>query len=146
MKIVLQRVKKASIEIGGEVHCRIDRGVCLLVGVEKGDSPAEASRLANKIADLRIFPDAQGKMNLSLLDKGGQVLAVSQFTLAGSTAKGRRPSFDEAEEPQRAEKIFDGFVQDMENAGLPVEKGVFGAKMDVCLINDGPVTFILFSG
>ncbi len=145
MKIVLQRVKKASVEIGGKVHCRIDQGVCLLVGVEKGDSLDEANRVANKIVDLRIFPDAQGKMNLSLLEKGGKVLAVSQFTLAGSTAKGRRPSFDKAEEPQRAERIFDSFVQEIKDSGLEVEKGVFGALMDVCLINDGPVTFILSS-
>ncbi|MCJ7580063.1 MAG: D-aminoacyl-tRNA deacylase [Candidatus Aminicenantes bacterium] len=145
MKIVLQRVKKASVEIGGKVHCRIDQGVCLFVGVEKGDSLDEATRLAQKIVDLRIFPDAQGKMNLSLLEKRGKVLAVSQFTLAGSTAKGRRPSFDRAEEPQLAEKIFDSFVQKIKDSGLEVEKGVFGALMEVCLINDGPVTFILAS-
>ena len=144
MKVILQRVKKASVEIRGEVHCRINQGVCLLVGVEKGDSLDEAYRIANKIVDLRIFPDKQG-MNLSLLDNGGEVLAVSQFTLAGSTAKGRRPSFDKAEEPQRAEVILNSFVQKMKDRGLEVEKGVFGALMDVCLINDGPVTFILSS-
>ena len=143
MKVVLQRVKQASVEIGGRLHCRIGQGVCLLVGVEKGDSMDDADRAANKIVDLRIFPDEQGKMNLSLLDKGGQVLAVSQFTLAGSTAKGRRPSFDKAEEPERAKRIFNSFVQKMKDRGLEVEKGVFGALMDVCLINDGPVTFIL---
>lgn len=145
MKIVLQRVKKASVEIEGKVYCRIEQGVCLLVGVEKGDSLDAANRLANKIVDLRIFSDAQGKMNLSLLENGGKVLAVSQFTLAGSTAKGRRPSFDKAEEPQRAEKVFDSFVQKIKDSGLEVEKGVFGALMNVCLINDGPVTFILSS-
>jgi len=145
MKIVLQRVKKASVEIEGKVYCRIEQGVCLLVGVEKGDSLDAAHRMANKIVDLRIFPDAQGKMNLSLLEKGGKVLAVSQFTLAGSTAKGRRPSFDKAEEPQRAEKVFESFVQKIKDSGLEIEKGVFGALMNVCLINDGPVTFILSS-
>lgn len=145
MKIVLQRVKKASVEIEGKVYCRIEQGVCLLVGVEKGDSLDAANRLANKIVDLRIFSDAQGKMNISLLENGGKVLAVSQFTLAGSTAKGRRPSFDKAEEPQRAEKVFDSFVQKIKDSGLEVEKGVFGALMNVCLINDGPVTFILSS-
>lgn len=145
MKIVLQRVKKASVEIEGKVYCRIEQGVCLLVGVEKGDSLDAANRLANKIVDLRIFSDAQGKMNRSLLENGGKVLAVSQFTLAGSTAKGRRPSFDKAEEPQRAEKVFDSFVQKIKDSGLEVEKGVFGALMNVCLINDGPVTFILSS-
>ncbi len=145
MKVVLQRIKKASVEIGGEVHCRINQGVCLLVGVEKGDSLDDAHRVANKIVDLRIFPDSEGKMNLSLPDVGGKVLAVSQFTLAGSVSKGRRPSFDKAEEPERAERLFDSFVQKIEERGLEVKKGVFGALMDVCLINDGPVTFILSS-
>ena len=145
MKVVLQRIKKASVEIGGKVHCRIDQGVCLLVGVEKGDSLDDAHRVANKIVDLRIFPDSEGKMNLSLLDTGGKVLAVSQFTLAGSVSKGRRPSFDKAEEPERAERLFDSFVQKIEERGLVVKKGVFGALMDVYLINDGPVTFILSS-
>ncbi len=145
MKVVLQRIKEASVEIRGEVHCRIDQGVCLLVGVERGDSLDDAFRVANKIVDLRIFPDSEGKMNLSLLDTGGKVLAVSQFTLAGSVNKGRRPSFDKAEEPERAERLFDSFVQKIEERGLEVKKGVFGALMEVCLINDGPVTFILSS-
>ncbi len=145
MKVVLQRIKEASVEIRGEVHCRIDQGVCLLVGVERGDSLDDAFRVANKIVDLRIFPDSEGKMNLSLLDTGGKALAVSQFTLAGSVSKGRRPSFDKAEEPERAERLFDSFVQKIEERGIEVKKGVFGALMDVCLINDGPVTFILSS-
>ncbi len=145
MKVVLQRIKKASVEIGGEVHCRIDKGVCLLVGVEKGDSLDHVHRVANKIVDLRIFPDSEGKMNLSLLDTEGEVLAVSQFTLAGSVSKGRRPSFDKAEESVRAERLFDSFVQKIEDRGLKVKKGIFGALMDVRLINDGPVTFILSS-
>ena len=146
MKVVLQRVKEASVKIGGVLHCRIDEGVCLFVGVEKGDSLNESLRLADKIIDLRIFPDEQGKMNLSLLDKRGEVLAVSQFTLAGSTSKGRRPSFDRAEGPQRAEEIFDCFVERIKERGLVAKKGVFGALMEVHLINDGPVTFILSSG
>ena len=145
MKVVLQRIKKASVEIGGEIHCRIDKGVCLLVGVEKGDSLDHVHRVANKIVDLRIFPDSDGKMNLSLLDTEGEVLAVSQFTLAGSVGKGRRPSFDNAEESVRAERLFDSFAQKIEERGLKVKKGIFGALMDVCLINDGPVTFILSS-
>ncbi|MEE8377917.1 MAG: D-aminoacyl-tRNA deacylase [Candidatus Aminicenantaceae bacterium] len=145
MKVVLQRIKKASVEIGGEVHCRIDQGVCLLVGVEKGDSLDHVHRVADKIVDLRIFPDYEGKMNLSLLDTGGEVLAVSQFTLAGSVGKGRRPSFDKAEESVRAERLFDSFVQKIEDRGLVVKKGIFGALMDVRLINNGPVTFILSS-
>ncbi len=145
MKVVLQRIKKASVEIGGEVHCRVDQGVCLLVGVEKGDSLDDVHRVANKIVDLRIFPDSEGKMNLSLLDTKGKVLAVSPFTLAGSVSKGRRPSFDKAEESERAERIFDSFVQKIEERGLEVKKGVFGALMDVYLVNEGPVTFILSS-
>lgn len=145
MKVVLQRIKKASVEIGGEVHCRIDQGVCLLVGVEKGDSLDHVHRVADKIVDLRIFPDSEGKMNLSLLDTGGEVLAVSQFTLAGSVGKGRRPSFDKAEESVRAERLFDSFVQKIEDRGLVVKKGIFGTLMDVRLINNGPVTFILSS-
>lgn len=145
MKVVLQRIKKASVEIGGEVHCRIDQGVCILVGVEKGDSLDHVHRVADKIVDLRIFPDSEGKMNLSLLDTGGEVLAVSQFTLAGSVGKGRRPSFDKAEESVRAERLFDSFVQKIEDRGLVVKKGIFGALMDVRLINNGPVTFILSS-
>ncbi len=143
MKIVLQRVKEASVSVGDETVGRIGRGVCLLVGVEKGDSEADADYLSKKVAELRIFPDSDGKMNLSLLDIGGGVLAVSQFTLAGCIRKGRRPSFDRAEPPRSAEVLFDYFVGRLREQGVKVATGVFGAMMDVRLINDGPVTFIL---
>lgn len=143
MKVVLQRVKEASVDVGGETAARIGHGVCLLVGVEKGDTEKDIHYVADKIVDLRIFPDAEGKMNLSLRDIQGEVLAVSQFTLAGSVKKGRRPSFDRAEQPERAERLFDDFVKKIEERGMKVEKGVFGALMDVRLVNDGPVTFII---
>ncbi len=143
MKIVLQRVKQAAVEVNKQTVGRIDKGVCLLVGVEKGDTEEEALYLAQKITELRIFPDEEGKMNLSLLDLSGEVLAVSQFTLAASLKKGRRPSFDSAEDPEKAENLFRFFVNMIREKGVKVETGVFGALMDVHLINDGPVTFIL---
>lgn len=145
MKIVLQRVKEARVEVEGRTAGRIDKGLCLLVGVEKGDGEADAEYLARKCVELRIFPDAQGKMNLSLLEAGGEVLAVSQFTLAGSVRKGRRPSFDGAEEPARAAELFDYFVGALEALGATVETGVFQTLMEVHIVNDGPVTFILGS-
>jgi D-tyrosyl-tRNA(Tyr) deacylase len=145
MKIVLQRVKQAAVEVEQKVRGEIDRGVCLLVGIEKGDSEEDAQYLANKTVELRIFPDKEGKMNLSLLDINGEVLAVSQFTLAASVKKGRRPSFDNAEAPERAENLFSYFVDLIREKGIKVETGVFGALMEVNLVNDGPVTFILSS-
>jgi D-aminoacyl-tRNA deacylase len=145
MKIVLQRVKEARVEVGGETVGRIGRGLCLLVGVESGDREEDAEFLARKVVELRVFPDAQDKMNLSLADVGGEVLAVSQFTLAASVRKGRRPSFDGAEEPGRAAELFDRFVGAVEALGITVETGVFQAVMDVHILNDGPVTFILDS-
>ncbi|MGD2295835.1 MAG: D-aminoacyl-tRNA deacylase [Candidatus Aminicenantes bacterium] len=143
MKIVLQRVKQASVKVQNRTAGTIGQGVCLFVGVEKGDSEEEARYLAHKIVELRIFPDEKGKMNLSLLDVQGEVLSVSQFTLAGSLKKGRRPSFDNAESPEKAEALFLYFVSLIKQKGLKVETGVFGALMEVYLVNDGPVTFIL---
>ena len=145
MKIVLQRVKEARVDVDGRTAGRIGRGLCLLVGVEKGDGEADAEFLARKAVEMRIFPDAEGKMNLALGDIGGEVLAVSQFTLAGSVRKGRRPSFDGAEEPARAAELFRYFVGAVEALGITVETGVFQALMDVHIHNDGPVTFILES-
>jgi D-tyrosyl-tRNA(Tyr) deacylase len=145
MKIVLQRVKKASVETGGRTVGEIGRGICLLVGIEKGDTTADAEALARKALELRIFPDSEGKMNLALADVGGEVLAVSQFTLAGSVKKGRRPSFDTAEAPDRAAELFEDFVRRLTEAGARVATGVFQAHMDVHILNDGPVTFILDS-
>jgi D-tyrosyl-tRNA(Tyr) deacylase len=143
MKIVLQRVKQAAVEVNNQTVGKINKGVCLLIGVEKGDTEEEALSLAHKVTELRIFPDKEGKMNLSLLDIQGEVLAVSQFTLAASLKKGRRPGFDNAEDPERAENLFRFFVDMIKEKGIKVETGVFGALMDVHLVNDGPVTFIL---
>jgi D-tyrosyl-tRNA(Tyr) deacylase len=145
MIIVLQRVRKASVEVDGHRFAEIGKGICLLVGVEKGDSERDAEYLAQKAAELRIFPDSEGKMNLSPGEVGGEVLAVSQFTLAGSVRKGRRPSFDTAEEPEKAQRLFDYFVGLVKERGLKVQTGVFQAMMEVQIINDGPVTFILSS-
>ncbi|HOE14906.1 MAG TPA: D-aminoacyl-tRNA deacylase [Candidatus Saccharicenans sp.] len=145
MKIVLQRVKKAKVLVEGKTAGEIGTGVCLLVGIEKGDREVEADYLADKVIGLRIFPDEQGKMNLSLMETGGSILAVSQFTLAASIKKGRRPSFDQAESPEQAARLFNYFVERLKTSGLKVETGVFQAMMDVYLINDGPVTFILDS-
>lgn len=145
MKIVLQRVKEARVDVEGQTAGRIGRGLCLLVGIEKGDGEAEAEYLAKKCVELRVFPDAQDKMNLSLVEAGGEVLAVSQFTLAASVRKGRRPSFDGAEEPGRAAELFDYFVGAVEALDVTVETGIFQAMMEVYIVNDGPVTFILES-
>lgn len=144
MKIVLQRVSRASVLVEGQTVGAVGRGLCLLVGVERGDREAEADHLAKKTAELRIFPDDQDKMNLSILDIKGELLAVSQFTLASSVNKGRRPSFDKAEDPDRAVKIFDYFVDRLKELGISrVETGIFAALMEVRIDNDGPVTFIL---
>jgi len=143
MKIVLQRVKEAHVKVKGSTAGKIKRGYCLLVGVEKGDTKKDAEYLADKISGLRIFSDPKGKMNLSIQQIGGEILAVSQFTLAGSTKKGRRPSFDSAEKPDRAEKLFQFFVEKLRDKNIPTETGIFGALMDVSLVNDGPVTFFL---
>lgn len=145
MKIVLQRVKEASVVVGGRTVGRINRGLCLLVGVEKGDTDEAVLFLARKIVELRIFPDENGKMNRSVKDISGEILAVSQFTLAGSLKKGRRPSFDKAEHPRRAEELFNLFVSLLRGFGVRVQTGVFAAMMDVHLVNVGPVTFILES-
>ncbi|MBN2206540.1 MAG: D-tyrosyl-tRNA(Tyr) deacylase, partial [Candidatus Aminicenantes bacterium] len=131
MKIVLQRVKEASVEAEGRTVGRIGRGICLLVGVEKGDTADDARSLARKAVELRIFPDREGKMNLGLAETGGEVLAVSQFTLAGSVRKGRRPSFDNAEGPAVAAALFEELVRAVREAGFKVATGVFQAAMEV---------------
>ena len=146
MRVVLQRVKKAWVEVDGRTVGEIGPGICLLVGMEKGDTTQDAEFLARKAVELRIFPDAEGKMNLALADVGGEVLAVSQFTLAGSVKKGRRPSFDNAESAGKSRRSFSlissGLIR---TSGFKVETGVFQADMDVHILNDGPVTFILDS-
>lgn len=145
MRIVLQRVREASVVVDSKIVSRIRKGLCLLVGIEKGDTSDDAAFLAKKTAELRIFSDEEGKMNLSVKDIGGEVLAVSQFTLAGSIRKGRRPSFDKAEHPEKANIIFNQFVDFIRNQGIHVGTGIFAAFMEVNLVNDGPVTFILDS-
>ena len=144
MRIVLQRVKEASVTVGGERISEIGEGLLLLVGVEGGDGEAEADWLAEKVAGLRIFSDEGGKMNLSLRDVGGEVLAVSQFTLLADTRKGKRPSFVKAALPEEAEPLFDCFCEKLREEGIAtVKAGRFGAMMDVALVNDGPVTIML---
>lgn len=143
MKGLIQRVKNASVTIDGELYSKIGTGILILLGVEKGDSKENADKLADKISKLRIFEDENGKMNKSVQDINGEILVVSQFTLAGDCKKGTRPSFDKAELPQRANELYEYFVSEIKELGIPVQTGSFGAMMDVELINDGPVTFML---
>jgi D-tyrosyl-tRNA(Tyr) deacylase len=143
MKCVIQRVSRASVRVGGSTVSSIGAGLLVLAAVEKGDSEEASGAAASKISELRIFGDENGKMNLALGDIGGSVLAVSQFTLAGSIDRGRRPSFDGAEEPERASRIFETFVDAIRARGIHIETGVFGEMMEVELVNDGPVTFVL---
>ncbi len=143
MKAVLQRVREAWVSVDGREISRIGKGLLVLVGVEKGDAEAAATDLAGKVVQLRIFEDDQGKMNLSVQAVGGELLVVSQFTLAADLAKGTRPSFDPAEEPGKARRLLELFVRQLQAAGLPVREGQFAARMQVGLINDGPVTLIL---
>ena len=145
MKSVIQRVKESSVTVNDEVVGRIDRGLLVLLGVAQGDAPEDAEYLANKISNLRIFEDENGKMNRSLVDIGGAMLVVSQFTLLGDCRKGRRPSFVKAAEPQKATALYEHFVQCIHNLQIPVQTGRFQAMMDVALINDGPVTLTLES-
>ena len=140
---VVQRVSRAEVRVGGEVVGSIDKGLLVLLAVERGDTQEEAAWMARKVAELRIFPDEEGKMNRSVQEVAGGVLAVSQFTLAARIAKGRRPSFDRAEEPGRAKALFDLFVKGTAGRGVPVAEGSFGAMMEVELVNDGPVTLVL---
>ena len=139
MRAVLQRVARARVAPGGESG----RGLCVLLGVARSDGEDEAVRLAGKVARLRIFPDEEGRFDRSLLDVGGDALVVSQFTLIADTTKGNRPSFGEAAPPLEAEPLYDRFCAELRALGIPVETGVFGAKMELELVNDGPVTVVL---
>src|SRR5438477_9039187 len=143
MKCVIQRVRRASVSVGGELISSIDAGLLVLAAVEKGDSDDTVRDAARKIRELRIFSDAAGKMNLDVAQSGGAILVVSQFTLAGSIARGRRPSFDNAEEPERAKAMFEVFVRELGASGIVVKTGRFREMMIVSLENDGPVTFVL---
>lgn len=143
MKIVVQRVLRSSVMVGGEVIGEIGRGLNLLIGAEKGDGPDAADALADKVLNLRIFADEQGKMNRSVIDVQGGLLVVSQFTLAGDCSRGRRPGFDKSAPPQEAERLVERFAARLRESGLNVQQGQFGADMQVDIVNDGPVTFIL---
>jgi D-tyrosyl-tRNA(Tyr) deacylase len=144
VRVVLQRVKNASVTVAGERISEIGEGLLLLVGVAKDDGEDEAGWLAEKIVGLRIFNDEDGKMNLGVRDVGGEILAVSQFTLLADTRKGKRPSFIKAALPEEAEPLFDYFCERLRAAGIAsVKTGRFGAMMDVALVNDGPVTVVL---
>jgi D-aminoacyl-tRNA deacylase len=145
MKALLQRVTKASVKVEGNLIGQIGKGILLFLGIEKGDEDKDLDFIVRKITNLRIFYDKNSKMNLSIKDIAGEVLVVSQFTLAADCRKGNRPSFDSAEEPSRAETMYYRAVEKLRNAGLPVYHGAFAADMQVSLINDGPVTFMLDS-
>jgi len=146
LKAVIQRVTRASVEVEGKIVGQIRGGLVVLLGVARGDTETDASYLVKKIPALRIFDDENGKMNRSLAEIGGGVLAISQFTLVGDTRKGRRPGFDQAADPPVAQHLYEHFIRQLrETTDLTVETGVFGARMKVELLNDGPVTFILDS-
>ena len=145
MRAVVQRVKRAEVRIGSEVVGRIDRGLVALVGIASDDTPEAGKLLAQKIVDLRIFDDEQGRMNRSLLETEGALLCVSQFTLLGDCRKGRRPSFDRAASPDQARPLYEAFLDDLRQSGVAVEAGRFQAMMEVELVNDGPVTLLLDS-
>ena len=142
MKCVIQRVRSASVSVGGELVSTIGIGLLILAGVEKGDSEEAMRAAAKKIRELRVFADDIGKMNRDVAEAGGAILAVSQFTLAGSIERGRRPSFDRAEEPARARELFELFVSELALTGIVVKTGRFREMMIVALENDGPVTFV----
>lgn len=143
MRVVLQRVNSGGVSVDGQTIAKIGPGLVILIGVGADDTEKEASTLADKIANLRIFEDAQGKMNLSLLDIGGEALVISQFTLFADTRKGRRPSFTDAAPPQIASPLVQRFVELLEERSVPTCSGIFGAHMLVEINNDGPVTILL---
>jgi D-aminoacyl-tRNA deacylase len=145
VRVVIQRVKSAGVEVDGRIIGEIGAGLLLLVGVRHGDNEDDVKYLADKTANLRVFEDEQGKMNLSLLDTGGSALVVSQFTLYSDTKRGRRPGFSDAAEPVQAERLYRCFVDALSNLGVPVATGRFAAMMEVSLVNSGPVTIIIDS-
>ncbi|MCR8850081.1 D-aminoacyl-tRNA deacylase [Rossellomorea sp. SC111] len=145
MRVVLQRSKEASVTVDGEVTGEIQSGAVLLVGITHEDTEEDARYVAEKVVNLRIFEDDEGKMNHSLLDVGGEILSISQFTLYGDVRKGRRPNFMNAAKPDHAEVIYDYFNEILEGKGVRLATGVFGAMMDVNLTNDGPVTLLIES-
>ena len=143
MKLLIQRVKQASVAVNNQVVGQINQGLLIFIGIVKGDTKQQADYLARKASNLRIFEDNQGKMNLSIKDINGSALVISQFTLAGDCTQGNRPGFDSAARPQEAQPLYEYFSAQLRAEGIPVENGIFQADMQVSLINDGPVTFIL---
>jgi D-tyrosyl-tRNA(Tyr) deacylase len=143
MRAVVQRVLRASVRVDGREAGEIGPGLLVLLGVARGDGEGDADALARKVARLRVFANEAGRFDRSLLDAGGSVLAVSQFTLLADTAKGNRPSFGEAAAPEEAERIYERFCATLRELGVPLETGVFGARMEVELVNDGPVTLVV---
>ena len=143
MKVLIQRVKEASVTIDGNLYSSVKKGILAFVGIEKNDSEEQVQKLARKIVNLRIFPDENGKMNKSIVDVQGEMLIVSQFTLCGDCKKGTRPSFDNSAEPQIANELYEKFITEVSNYGIKTKTGVFGAMMNISLINNGPVTFML---
>ncbi len=143
MKVLLQRVSSASVTVDGEIVGKIGNGLMLLVGIAQEDSESDLHRMADKCLNLRVFEDEADKMNCSLLDVNGEVLAISQFTLLGNTKKGRRPSFINAATPEKGEKYYNLFIEKLKSFSINVESGIFGAMMDVQLLNRGPVTLMI---
>ena len=145
MKVLLQRVSEASVTVSGDCVGRIGKGLLLLVGIETGDDEATVARMAERTVGYRVFADSDDKMNLDVRDIQGAILAISQFTLAADTRKGRRPSFSKAAAPELGKKLYECYLRELEKQDIPVGSGVFGADMQVHLVNDGPVTFLLSS-
>lgn len=145
MRLLLQRVTRAEVRVGGRVVGAIGPGLVVLVGVGHSDTDAVVDAMAGKVVDLRIFRDADGKTNRSLIEVGGEILAVSQFTLFADTRKGRRPSFLDAASPQLGERLYEAFARAVETRGVKVARGIFGAEMEIELVNDGPMTIALDS-
>jgi D-tyrosyl-tRNA(Tyr) deacylase len=143
MKIVVQRVLRSSVSVNDEVIGEIGRGLMILFGAEKGDEDESVDAFADKVLNLRIFADDQGKMNRSCIDIAGEILVVSQFTLAGDCSRGRRPGFDNAAVPEEAKRLYQNFIKKLAESKLNIQEGRFGADMQVDIVNDGPVTFIL---
>lgn len=145
MRVILQRSLEAKVEVDGAITGQINHGFVLLVGITHEDTEADAKYVADKVVNLRLFEDEEGKMNHSILEKDGSILSVSQFTLYGDTKKGRRPSFSQAAKPDYAKPLYEMFNEELRSKGVQVETGVFGAMMNVSLVNDGPVTLIVES-
>jgi D-tyrosyl-tRNA(Tyr) deacylase len=143
MRAVVQRVSRASVRADGRAAGEIGRGLLVLLGVARGDGEDDAETLAGKVARLRVFPNEEGRFDRSVVEAGGSILAVSQFTLLADTAKGNRPSFTAAAPPEEAERLYERFCATLRELGVPVETGVFGARMEVELLNDGPVTLVV---